>query len=417
MKHFVIVVLLMSAAFSMSCRRRPSSSTTTPRISVAVTGLEGTGLTLQLNGGNDLSVSANGTSSFNATLTSGTAYSVTVSDQPLCKPQTCTVTSGGTGTFTGTSVTVDVDCSDAFLMLASTNWGDLTFRLTNDLFAYTDGDPAVYRNVSGGNTNFGNLTNPHNLAFDRVRKLAYIADASDIKVYDDIETIDGNIAPDRTITITGSSGIFSLAVDARNDRLYVTGITAGQKLQIFNNASTLNGSVTPDESLAISNTTGLFLDEVNDHLYEWYFPGTIHMYSGASGLTSASIPTSTITMTENGGFANYQSLFVDGCNDRMVIAHRDGSTAGNEIAIFSGASTLSGSLRFDTDSVARRDYGDTVMNVSVDLAHDVLLAWADSGINVQMFDGFSTLSGAIGNPDRTIYNVVNGGYGMALFHY
>lgn len=418
MKKFAIGILLVSAAFSISCRRRttPSTTTTSSGVSVVVSGLEGTGLTLQLNGANDITITADGTRSFTATLTSGSTYAVTVGDQPLCKPQTCTV-SNGTGTYTGSAVSVNVACSSDYLMLGSTNWGDMTFRLTDDLHSYTNGAAASYRDVSGSNTSLGNLTYPQNLAFDRNRKIAYIADFNDIKVYDNIDTIDGDIAADRTISVPGSSGLYSVTVDARNDRLYVNANTGGYKIHIYDNASTVNGSVAPDQTLSISSTTGLFLDERNDRLYEWDLNGTIHMYAGASTLTSASTPTNTIVMAENGSFANYESLYVDVCNDRLVLAHRDGSTAGNEIAIFANASTLSGTLRFDTDSIARRNLGGTVMNVAVDLASDVLLAWSDSATNVQLYDNFSSLSGAIGSPNKSIFDVVNSGYGMAIFHY
>jgi hypothetical protein len=76
-----------------------------------VSGLTGTGLVLQDNAGDDLSVTASGTFSFATKLASGTAYAVTVKTQPTSPSQTCTVTSG-TGTVTSADVTsVSVICS------------------------------------------------------------------------------------------------------------------------------------------------------------------------------------------------------------------------------------------------------------------------------------------------------------------
>jgi N-acetylneuraminic acid mutarotase len=75
-----------------------------------VSGLSGTGLVLQNNGGNSLSVSANGTFTFTASVASGGAYSVTVLTQPSNPAQTCTVTAG-TGTATGNVTTVQLACA------------------------------------------------------------------------------------------------------------------------------------------------------------------------------------------------------------------------------------------------------------------------------------------------------------------
>jgi N-acetylneuraminic acid mutarotase len=75
-----------------------------------VSGLAGSGLVLQNNGGNNLAVSANGTFTFTAALASGTAYKVTVLSQPTNPNQTCTV-SGGTGTLTSNVTNVSVTCT------------------------------------------------------------------------------------------------------------------------------------------------------------------------------------------------------------------------------------------------------------------------------------------------------------------
>jgi len=56
-----------------------------------VSGLVGTGLLLELNGGDDLPVTANGSFTFVGTWASGTSYAVTVKSQPSGTSQTCTV--------------------------------------------------------------------------------------------------------------------------------------------------------------------------------------------------------------------------------------------------------------------------------------------------------------------------------------
>ena len=76
-----------------------------------VSGLSGTGLVLQDNGGNNLSVSANATSfTFTTAIASGSAYSVTVFSQPSNPAQTCVVASGS-GTASANVTGVQVTCT------------------------------------------------------------------------------------------------------------------------------------------------------------------------------------------------------------------------------------------------------------------------------------------------------------------
>lgn len=79
-------------------------------VSVAVSGLKGTGLTFQNNGGDDLAVAADGTSTFKTSVLSGAPYDVKVSAQPTSPWQTCSVTNG-TGTMKDTDVTLTATCT------------------------------------------------------------------------------------------------------------------------------------------------------------------------------------------------------------------------------------------------------------------------------------------------------------------
>ena len=77
----------------------------------SVTGLRGTGLVLENNGGDPLTVEANGSFTFATPLARSAAYSVTVGTQPTASPaETCSVTSGS-GSVGGAAVTnVTVTC-------------------------------------------------------------------------------------------------------------------------------------------------------------------------------------------------------------------------------------------------------------------------------------------------------------------
>ena len=88
--------------------------TTSYTISGTVTGLTGSGLVLQNNGGDSLSVPANATSfTFKTQVASGGAYAVTVGTQPSNPVQTCTV-SNGSGTASANVTNVMVTCVSAY---------------------------------------------------------------------------------------------------------------------------------------------------------------------------------------------------------------------------------------------------------------------------------------------------------------
>ena len=80
------------------------------RVGVTVSGLAGSGLTLKDNGGDDLSVSANGTSWFTTPVLSGGNYAVTVLQQPTTPWQTCSV-AAASGVMGGSDVDLTVTCT------------------------------------------------------------------------------------------------------------------------------------------------------------------------------------------------------------------------------------------------------------------------------------------------------------------
>jgi hypothetical protein len=76
----------------------------------AVTGLAGSGLVLQLNGGNDLSIVSSGPFAFETAVQSGVSYAVSIRKQPTNPSQQCAV-SNGSGTVGGSNVTnIAINC-------------------------------------------------------------------------------------------------------------------------------------------------------------------------------------------------------------------------------------------------------------------------------------------------------------------
>jgi len=99
-----------------------------------VSGLAGSGLILQNNGGSNLAVLADGAFTIATGLGSGSAYSVTVKAQPSTPTQNCVVT-GGTGTVGAANVTdVTVKCAPSpFTVLVNQppEAGELSLLLTD----------------------------------------------------------------------------------------------------------------------------------------------------------------------------------------------------------------------------------------------------------------------------------------------
>jgi uncharacterized repeat protein (TIGR03803 family) len=87
-----------------------------------VSGLSGTGLVLQDNHGDNLSLSANGGFTFATLIASGGTYNVTVLTQPSSPPQTCAVTNGS-GTAHANVTNVQVTCTNVENVLY--NFGNL----------------------------------------------------------------------------------------------------------------------------------------------------------------------------------------------------------------------------------------------------------------------------------------------------
>lgn len=87
-----------------------------------VSGLAGSGLQLQLNGGDNLSVTANGSFTFASAIADGSVYAVTVRTQPTSRSQTCTVTQSSSAVSGGDVTTVQVNCTtNSFPVFVSVN--------------------------------------------------------------------------------------------------------------------------------------------------------------------------------------------------------------------------------------------------------------------------------------------------------
>lgn len=103
-------------------------------ISGTISGYAGTGLVLQNNGGNNLTISSNGTFTFSSQVLSGSVYNVTILTSPSAPAQTCTITNGA-GIATSNVTNITVVCRTIEL-LETTTLSSITQHNTSAFTAY-----------------------------------------------------------------------------------------------------------------------------------------------------------------------------------------------------------------------------------------------------------------------------------------
>ena len=124
-----VVIVLSTILLIAGCGGGSSSSVPPPvtyTVGGSVSGLTSSGLVLQDNGGNNLTVPANATSfTFSTALASGSPYSVTVLTQPPSPAQNCSV-ADGSGTVGSANVNgVQVACIAVAAQPVAVNWTDV----------------------------------------------------------------------------------------------------------------------------------------------------------------------------------------------------------------------------------------------------------------------------------------------------
>jgi hypothetical protein len=105
----LVVVLALDACGGGGGGGAPSPAPTYS-LSANVSGLSGTGLSLALNGGTAISISADGVVALGSNLAAGAQYSVAVSASPQDPSQTCAL-GNASGTINGSAASVSVTCS------------------------------------------------------------------------------------------------------------------------------------------------------------------------------------------------------------------------------------------------------------------------------------------------------------------
>src|SRR3984957_12707996 len=229
-----------------------------------VSGLTGSGLVLQDNGGDNLAISANGGFTFATPVAEGAPYAVTVLTQPLTPAQHCTVTNG-TGTMgmisiTGVTVTCRTDGRYAFVPDSTLN------NISAFTIDSTTGSLALVNSVPTD-------TDPNAVAVTPNGQFVYTTNggASDISIFSVNAATGALTAAGAASTGAGSeplsitidpSGKFALATAGANGTVVVFSINPGTGA-----LAQVPGSPFPTAAAPAGNPSSVIVDPSDRFVY------------------------------------------------------------------------------------------------------------------------------------------------------
>lgn len=219
-------------------------------------------------------------------------------------------------------------------MLAFQSYSFKSIDIADCLSRYSDGATATTRTLTGGNTKLG-TTYYGEVAIDPKNKRLYVNGTTGVLVWNNADTVTGNVAPDRQL-VTGT--VAGIAIDVTHDVLYAS---TGSTILSFAKASTLNGAVVPTATLVSGGASAIQLtvDEKNDRLYAALGgTGVPRVWDAASTLTGnvaqASRTFNIVGNNNQGGIAidvASDTLYISGRNTNSVYAIANGSTANGTV--------------------------------------------------------------------------------------
>jgi len=282
-----------------------------------VTGLSGTGLTLQNNLGDNLAVSANGAFTFATAIASGGAYSVSVLTQPT--GQTCTLqnasgtasaavsnivvscpSSGGLALVANSGVTNGVNgvsvyrvnpSTGALSFLNNANAGNTPYAVAvtpNGLYAYVGnwmGDSVSAYGVDSANGVLTPLTgrvsnNPTGLAIDRLGRFLWVTNWGWHTVSAFTIGSNGVLTPVGSPLATTSSLPYAITAHPTMDFVYVAHSSSNFAVTVYSvNPST--GALTLQQTLTnvIVSPSGIVVDPSGRFAYALTQNGGISVFS------------------------------------------------------------------------------------------------------------------------------------------
>ena len=291
-----------------------------PTVGGVVSGLAGSGLILQNNGGDDLTPSANGAFTFATALADGATYDVSIKTQPSSPAQLCAV-ANGQGTITGgtsvSSVVVTCVAPTRFVLVADGSDNSVgSFAL----------DASSGRLRYAGKTATGKQ--PVSIATDPLGHFAWVANAGDGNLSQFNIDANGQLQPLAPATVSAGAGLRAVAVDATAAHAYAA--TTGGIAQYGVGADGTLTALSPATVGAGSGPAAIAVDPSGRFAYVANAgDGTVSQFSvGADGtLTALATPTVAAGMAPSGIAVDPSGSFVYVTNggDKTVSQYSIGS--------------------------------------------------------------------------------------------
>ena len=260
----IILISLFIAVMGIGCGGGGGGAPATYSVGGIVSGLINTGLVLQNNSGDDLSVSADGSFSFTTKLTTNSDYAVTVLTQPV--DQTCSVTTGSakvaSSNITSVTVTCTADNQDAQGLYTTNGNGTGIFSGTAE--ALTDIKGMVY----------GDLPSQKFIFFDIATNVLYEGTITSITqtnfvgsaiVYHDGVMVD-NAVPVSGTVITRSSITMALAANGSFEGGTIEGLFISPE-SIYDTAATNERIITRNIIFPWQDLTPGSVKMVSDNMF------------------------------------------------------------------------------------------------------------------------------------------------------
>jgi 6-phosphogluconolactonase (cycloisomerase 2 family) len=250
------LLLLIAAIGIVGCHLNGKYS-----VGGSVAGLSGSGLVLQDNAGNNLTVSGNGSFVFTSSIATGNPYAVTVLTQPSNPSQTCSVKNGA-GTVAKVNITtVLVSCTQAGRVAFVANQSSntiLAYKINTSGLLVPATTPTI--NATG--------TGPAAMAIDSSGNYLLVANngSGTLSVYS--ININTALLTPLTTANTGSQPV-AVAIDPTNTYVYVanSGGSSISAYTINNTAGTLTELInSPFQNLVLA-PSALAFDLAGDNLY------------------------------------------------------------------------------------------------------------------------------------------------------
>ncbi|MCB1193116.1 MAG: chitobiase/beta-hexosaminidase C-terminal domain-containing protein [Leptospiraceae bacterium] len=286
-----------------------SASTTEYKIGGIVSGLQGQGLVLQNNGGDDLAVSSDGSFTFSTLQAPASTYNVTIATQPTNPTQTCTI-SNESGTVVDSDITsIAISCiTNEYSIFVNVTGFSTPFILQNnggnDLNIIGDGGNQFPAKIaSGSNYNISLSSQP-------AGKLCIVSPstgtigASDVTISincADAYTVGGNITnligSSLQLQISGSTSQTITIPASQANYTFPTPVLSGSNISV----SILSQPTTPWQTCTISNggpvsvTSNIANIDITCTTDTYTVSGNINGYSGSFLDISDGINTLTIS--------------------------------------------------------------------------------------------------------------------------